>query len=99
MRYALKDWKTYVMAVAYSCMNLGLGSVSGFLPTIIKGEQKVRVLGARAPRSPYLLPRLPHRLPLRIGLGYSNADAQLFTVPPVSLSAPPQMLGADLSLP
>ncbi|KAJ7917718.1 major facilitator superfamily domain-containing protein [Mycena leptocephala] len=52
----LTDWKTYVVAVAYSCMNLGLGSVGGFLPTIIKG------------------------------LGYSNADAQLYTVPPYVVS-------------
>ncbi|ORX37396.1 major facilitator superfamily domain-containing protein [Kockovaella imperatae] len=48
----LTDWKTYVVSISYSCMNLGLGSVGGFLPTIIKG------------------------------LGYSNAKAQLFTVPP-----------------
>jgi len=34
---ALTDWKTYVVAVAYSAMNLTLGSVSGFLPTIVKG--------------------------------------------------------------
>ncbi|KAL8291709.1 hypothetical protein RQP46_001967 [Phenoliferia psychrophenolica] len=27
------DWKTYVVAIAYSCMNLGLGSVGGYLPT------------------------------------------------------------------
>ncbi|KAK7060032.1 major facilitator superfamily domain-containing protein [Favolaschia claudopus] len=52
VKRALVDWKTYVVAVIYSCMNLGLGSVTGFLPTIVKG------------------------------LGYSNADAQLFTVPP-----------------
>ncbi|KAK7033278.1 major facilitator superfamily domain-containing protein [Favolaschia claudopus] len=51
-KYALLDWKTYVVSVIYSCMNLGLGSVSGFLPTIIRD------------------------------LGYSNARAQLFTVPP-----------------
>ncbi|KAM0751708.1 MFS general substrate transporter [Meredithblackwellia eburnea MCA 4105] len=52
VKRALLDWKTYVVAIAYSCMNLGLGSVGGFLPTIIKG------------------------------LGYTNADAQLYTVPP-----------------
>jgi MFS family permease len=46
------DWKTYVVSVSYSCNNLGLASVGGFLPTIIKG------------------------------LGYTNAEAQLFTVPP-----------------
>ncbi|KAJ7467457.1 major facilitator superfamily domain-containing protein [Mycena latifolia] len=56
VRRALWDWKTYVVAVIYSCMNLGLGSVGGFLPTIIKG------------------------------LGYSNADAQLYTVPPYVVS-------------
>jgi hypothetical protein len=37
-------------------MNLGLGSVGGFLPTIIKG------------------------------LGYTNARAQLFTVPPYAVA-------------
>jgi hypothetical protein len=36
IRYALCDWKNLVTAVTYSCMNLTLGSVSGFLPTIIK---------------------------------------------------------------
>ncbi|BEI84346.1 hypothetical protein CcaverHIS002_0409500 [Cutaneotrichosporon cavernicola] len=34
--YALTDWKVYVIAVMYSCMNLTLGSVGGFLPTIIQ---------------------------------------------------------------
>lgn len=52
VRRCCKDWKTYLIAVMYSCMNLTLGSVSGFLPTIIKG------------------------------FGYSDAKAQLFTVPP-----------------
>ncbi|KAF7340529.1 Major facilitator superfamily domain-containing protein [Mycena sanguinolenta] len=56
VRRALMDWKTYVVSVIYSCMNLGLGSVTGFLPTIIKG------------------------------LGYTNADAQLYTVPPYVVS-------------
>lgn len=37
VRRALTDWKTYVISIAYSAMNLTLGSVSGFLPTIIKG--------------------------------------------------------------
>lgn len=32
---ALTDWKTYVISIMYSCMNLTLGSVGGFLPTII----------------------------------------------------------------
>ncbi|SCZ93063.1 BZ3500_MvSof-1268-A1-R1_Chr6-2g08438 [Microbotryum saponariae] len=52
VRHAFFDWKTYAFAVMFSCMNLTLGSVGGFLPTIIKG------------------------------LGYSNANAQLFSVPP-----------------
>ncbi|KAJ7778849.1 major facilitator superfamily domain-containing protein [Mycena maculata] len=52
VKRAFMDWKTYSVAIIYSCMNLGLGSVGGFLPTIIKG------------------------------LGYTNAKAQLFTVPP-----------------
>jgi MFS family permease len=38
VRRCLTDWKVYVISIAYSCMNLGLGSVGGFLPTIIKGE-------------------------------------------------------------
>ncbi|KDE03412.1 hypothetical protein MVLG_06078 [Microbotryum lychnidis-dioicae p1A1 Lamole] len=37
VRRAFKDWKTYVFAVMFSCMNLTLGSVGGFLPTIVKG--------------------------------------------------------------
>ncbi|TNY24166.1 major facilitator superfamily domain-containing protein [Rhodotorula diobovata] len=56
VRYTLTNWRTYVVAVAYSAMNFGLGSVSGFLPTIVKG------------------------------LGYSNADAQLYTVPPYAVA-------------
>ncbi|WVO16886.1 hypothetical protein L204_104572 [Cryptococcus depauperatus] len=52
VKRSLTDWKTYTVSIAYSCMNLTLGSVSGFLPTIIKG------------------------------FGYTNARAQLFTVPP-----------------
>ncbi|BGP45152.1 hypothetical protein JCM10450v2_000969 [Rhodotorula kratochvilovae] len=56
VKYTVLNWRTYVVSVAYSAMNLGLGSVSGFLPTIIKG------------------------------LGYSNADAQLYTVPPYAVS-------------
>lgn len=35
VRRAFTDWKTYVISVLYSCMNLTLGSVSGFLPTIV----------------------------------------------------------------
>ena len=53
VRRAFADWKTYVMAVAYTCepwhrlrdcqtltcagMNTNLASVGGFLPTIVKG--------------------------------------------------------------
>ncbi|KAH7096798.1 MFS general substrate transporter [Auriculariales sp. MPI-PUGE-AT-0066] len=47
---------TYIMSVSYSCMNCTLGSVSGFLPTIIKT------------------------------MGYTNAEAQLFTVPPYAVA-------------
>ena len=32
----LTDWKTYVVSIMYSCMNLTLGSVTGFLPTIVQ---------------------------------------------------------------
>ncbi|TKA53334.1 hypothetical protein B0A53_04352 [Rhodotorula sp. CCFEE 5036] len=37
VRYALTDWRLYIIAISYSAMNLTLGSVSGFLPTIVKG--------------------------------------------------------------
>ena len=37
VRRTFTDWKTYVVSIGYSCLNLGLGSVGGFLPTIIKG--------------------------------------------------------------
>ncbi|GAA5900441.1 hypothetical protein JCM6882_001247 [Rhodosporidiobolus microsporus] len=55
-RYALLDPKTYILSLMYSAMNLGLSSVSGFLPTIVKG------------------------------LGYTAADAQLFSVPPYAVA-------------
>ncbi|GAA5924395.1 uncharacterized protein JCM15063_005628 [Sporobolomyces koalae] len=56
VRYTLTNWRTWILCIAYSAMNLGLGSVSGFLPTIIKG------------------------------LGYTNARAQLFSVPPYAVA-------------
>lgn len=56
VKRALTDPKAWIVSVMYSAMNLTLGSVSGFLPTIIKG------------------------------LGYTNADAQLFTVPPYAVA-------------
>ncbi|POY70839.1 hypothetical protein BMF94_6252 [Rhodotorula taiwanensis] len=37
VRYALSDWRLLVLCISYSAMNLTLGSVSGFLPTIVKG--------------------------------------------------------------
>ena len=37
VRRALTDWKTYVVSLTHSAMNLTLGSISGFLPTIVKG--------------------------------------------------------------
>ena len=37
VKRTVTDWKTYVVSAGYSCLNLGLGSVGGFLPTIIKG--------------------------------------------------------------
>lgn len=56
VKRSLTDPKAWITAVLYSCMNLTLGSVSGFLPTIVKS------------------------------LGYSNADAQLYTVPPYAVA-------------
>lgn len=56
VKRAFTDWKTYVIAILYSCMNLTLSSLGGFLPTIIAT------------------------------LGYSNARAQLFTVPPYAVA-------------
>jgi len=56
VRYAFKQPTTYIVALMYSCTNLNLGSVNGFLPTIIKT------------------------------LGYSNANAQLFSVPPYAVT-------------
>ncbi|KAJ9103229.1 hypothetical protein QFC21_002652 [Naganishia friedmannii] len=67
VRRAFMDWKTYVVAIMYSCMNLTLGSVSGFLPTIIKG------------------------------LGYTEARAQLFTVPPYAVALVVMVLLSTIS--
>ena len=51
-RRAVTDYKIYMCGVIYLGINLTLGSIGGFLPTIIKT------------------------------LGHSNAQAQLYTVPP-----------------
>jgi MFS family permease len=51
-RRAVTDYKIYLCGIIYLGVNLTLGSISGFLPTIIKS------------------------------LGYSNASAQLYAVPP-----------------
>ncbi|GFZ45527.1 hypothetical protein JCM24511_03253 [Saitozyma sp. JCM 24511] len=67
VRRCLTDWKVYVISIAYSCMNLGLGSVGGFLPTIIKG------------------------------FGYTNAKAQLFTVPPYAVALVSMLLLTSFS--
>lgn len=67
VKRALLDWKTYVIAIMYSAMNLGLGSVSGFLPTIVQG------------------------------LGYSGADAQLYTVPPYAVAFVFMLILASIS--
>lgn len=37
VKRCVMDWKVYVIAIMYSCMNLTLASVGGFLPTIIRG--------------------------------------------------------------
>ncbi|GAA5988271.1 hypothetical protein JCM10908_002144 [Rhodotorula pacifica] len=67
VRYALTDWRLFVLCVSYSAMNLTLGSVSGFLPTIVKG------------------------------LGYSDANAQLYTVPPYAVSLGVMLLLTTIS--
>ncbi|KAH8799261.1 MFS general substrate transporter [Flagelloscypha sp. PMI_526] len=67
VKRCLTDPKSYVFAIMYSAMNLCLGSVSGFLPTIIKS------------------------------LGYSNADAQLYTVPPYAVALVFMTLVASIS--
>lgn len=67
-------------------MNLTLGSVSGFLPTIGK-----------------FLSILCHRQPIDIlshavkGLGYSNARAQLFSVPPYAVALVVMVLLSTIS--
>lgn len=64
----LTDWKTYVVSIMYSCMNLTLGSVGGFLPTIISEcGSNARADGAE-------------------NFGYTNARAQLMTVPPYAVA-------------
>jgi len=55
------------LSICYSCMNCTLGSVSGFLPTIIKS------------------------------LGYSNANAQLYTVPPYAVALVSMLILTSLS--
>ena len=66
-RRAVTDYKIYLCGVIYLGVNLTLGSISGFLPSII------------------------------ISLGYSNADAQLYTVPPYACAAVFMVLTAKFS--
>lgn len=70
VKRAFTDWKTYVVAIMYSCMNLGLGSVGGFLPTISKLLSSILAFSV-----------LTFSLLVK-GFGYTNAQAQLYTVPP-----------------
>lgn len=67
-----------VLAISYSAMNLTLGSVSGFLPTIV-----VRLPGCAVPAQTRALNPSPR---VQKGLGYSDANAQLYTVPPYAVS-------------
>jgi MFS family permease len=66
-RRAITDYKIYMCGVIYLGVNLTLGSISGFLPTIIAS------------------------------LGYSNAQAQLYTVPPYACAAVFMVLTSFLS--
>lgn len=59
-------------------MNCGLGSVGGFLPTIVK----VREL----PSAHLVQTLTPIFFHPSQGLGYTNAEAQLYTVPPYAVS-------------
>ncbi|EIW78578.1 MFS general substrate transporter [Coniophora puteana RWD-64-598 SS2] len=54
---ALKDWRIYTCGIIYFGVNCALGSLGGFLPTIIAS------------------------------FGYTNARAQLLTVPPYAVAA------------
>jgi MFS family permease len=67
LKHAFSDWKVYVIAVMYMCMNVNLSSIGGFLPTIVKG------------------------------LGYTAAQAQLFTVPPYAVALAVTVLVSTLS--
>ena len=84
---AFTDWKTYAVSIAYSCMNLGLGSVSAYLPTIIKGlgytnaEAQVRLLLSR-----------------RVSLHFSSSDYELNSaLDPLSFSSTQSLLTPSLS--
>jgi MFS family permease len=66
-RRAVTDYKIYMCGVIYLGVNLTLGSISGFLPTII------------------------------ISLGYSNANAQLYSVPPYACAAVFMVLTSKIS--
>ncbi|CAF1445831.1 unnamed protein product [Adineta steineri] len=66
-RRAITDYKIYLCGIIYLGVNLTLGSISGFLPTIITT------------------------------LGYSDAEAQLYTVPPYACAAVFMIITAFLS--
>ena len=66
-RRAITDFKIYLCGVIHLGISLTVGSISGFLPTIISS------------------------------LGYSNADAQLYTVPPYACATVFMILASFLS--
>lgn len=80
VKRALTDWKAYVVSIMYSAMNLTLGSVTGFLPTIIKGcVYRCALHLAQALIVAYTFCGIYR-------LGHTDAAAQLFTVPPYAVA-------------
>lgn len=77
-----------IIAISYSAMNLTLGSVSGFLPTIVSTCHGFLF----SPESREILHLRRSLSTVAEGLGYTATDAQLYTVPPYATA-----LGCSMS--
>lgn len=74
-------------------MNLTLGSVSGFLPTIVSTCHRLRFLSQVSRSRGTVSSRDTYPFTAE-GLGYTATDAQLYTVPPYATA-----LGCSMSRP
>lgn len=79
VKHAFLDPKTYIFSICYSCINLQLGSVSGFL-------REFKLPGCTQLGHVMNCPAFLYIATIIKNLGYTNAEAQLFSVPPYAVT-------------